>query len=427
MDLTPLRHSPAFARLWAGNAIAGIGSQMTIVAVGIHIYDLTASTEAVALVGVVALIPMILAGLYGGALADHFDRRQVAIAASIVAWLSTAGIAALAWLSVDTLWPLYLLTTVNAVAATIIGTARQAILPRLLPAALLPAAGALGGMSVGIMITVGPALAGVLIAVVGIPWTFTIDVALFTAAFVGIVTLPPIRPEREDGDVRRRPGLGSVIDGLRYLRTAKNIRSSFVVDIIAMTFGRPHALFPAIGAVLLGGGPITVGVLTAAVAVGTMISSLFSGQAGTVRRQGLAIGWAVIAYGVGILAFAIVLVASLGQAVTADVTGANWTGIVLAFLALAFAGAADNVSMIYRNTMMQVAVPDRMRGRMQGIFTVVVTGGPRLGDLYVGVTVLLGALWFPPLLGGVLIIALTALLLRVQRGFREYDALDPQP
>lgn len=399
---------------------------MTIVAVGIHIYDLTASTEAVALVGVVALIPMILAGLYGGALADHFDRRHVAIVASVVAWLSTAGIAALAWLGIDTLWPLYVLTTVNAVAATIIGTARQAILPRLLPASLLPAAGALGGMSVGIMITVGPALAGVLIAVVGIPWTFTIDVALFTAAFVGIVTLPPIRPEREDG-ARRRPGLGSVLDGLRYLRTASNIRASFVIDIIAMTFGRPHALFPALGAVLLGGGPITVGVLTAAVAVGTMISSLFSGQVGAVRRQGMAIGWAVIAYGVGILAFAVVLVSSLGQPVTPDVSGANWTGITLAFLALAFAGAADNVSMIYRNTMMQVAVPDRMRGRMQGIFTVVVTGGPRLGDLYVGVTVLLGALWFPPLLGGVLIIVLVAVLLRMQRGFREYDALAPTP
>src|SRR5690606_5880050 len=131
----------------------------------------------------------------------------------------------------------------------------------------------------------------------------------------------------------------------------------------------------------LGGGAITVGVLTAAVAVGTTICSLFSGQAGTVRRHGVAIGWSVIAYGLCILAFGLVLVASLGQPVTAETDGANWTGIGFAALALAGAGAADNVSMIYRMTILQVAVPDGMRGRMQGIFTVVVAGGPRVGDL----------------------------------------------
>lgn len=423
IDLSPLRHSPAFARLWAGNAIAGIGSQMTIVAVGIHLYEITGSTVAVAAVGIVALVPMIFAGLIGGMLADHYDRRLVAMLAAVAAWLSTAVIAVLAWTGVEVLAAYYLLTSINAVAATVIGAVRQAILPRLLPAAMLPAAGALQGMSVGLMVTLGPALAGVLIAVVGIPWTYTLDVVLFTAAFAGIVTLPPIVPEGKT----RRPGLTSVADGLRYLRRAPNIRASYLADIIAMTFGRPHALFPAIGAVLLGGGAITVGILTAAVAVGTMVSSIFSGRVGTVRRHGLAIGWSVMAFGAATLAFALVLLGSLGQPVTALPDGANWTGIALAFLALALTGAADNISMIFRMTMLQVAVPDHMRGRMQGVFMVVVTGGPRLGDLYVGLTVLAGALWFPPLLGGVLIMVLIGLLLRLQPGFRAYDALDPKP
>ncbi|TFB79771.1 MFS transporter [Terrimesophilobacter mesophilus] len=423
IDLSPLRESPAFARLWAGNAIAGVGNQMTVVAVGLHIYELTGSTFAVAMVGGVALVPMIIAGLYGGMLADAFDRRLVAMVSALIAWGSIAGIAAVAWFGIDLLWPLYVLTCINTIASTIIGTSRQAILPRLLPARLLPAAGALSGMSVGIMVTVGPALAGVLVAFVGIPWTYTVDVILFTAAFLGIATLPAIRPEGET----HRPGLRSLISGLSFLRRAPNIRASYLIDIIAMTFGRPHSLFPAVAAVLLGGGAITVGILTAAVAVGTMISSLFSGSIGAVRRHGLAIGYAVITYGASILAFGIVLVVSLGQPVTAELSGANWLAIGGATLALLGAGAADNVSMIYRNTMLLVAVPDNMRGRMQGIFTVVVSGGPRVGDLYIGLAALGAVLWFPPVLGGLLIIALAAVLLRFQPTFRHYDALEPTP
>jgi hypothetical protein len=273
------------------------------------------------------------------------------------------------------------------------------------------------------MVTVGPALAGVLVAFVRIPWTYTVDVVLFTAAFLGIATLPAILPEAG----AQRPGLRSLVSGLSFLRHAPNIRASYLVDIIAMTFGRPHSLFPAVGAVLLGGGAITVGILTAAVAVGTVVSSLFSGRAGTVRRHGLAIGWSVIAYGACILAFGLVLVLSLGQRVTADTSGANWTGIAFATLALVGSGAADNVSMIYRNTILLVAVPDGMRGRMQGIFTVVVSGGPRVGDLYVGLAALGAVLWFPPVLGGILIIVLVAVLLRLQPTFRHYDALSPTP
>ncbi|WP_208007539.1 MFS transporter [Labedella endophytica] len=426
IDISPLRQSPAFARLWAGSAIAGIGGQMTIVAVGLHVYELTGSTFAVAMVGTLALIPMIAAGLYGGMLADAFDRRRVALASSSVAWLATIGLALVAWGGSEVLWPFYVLTTLTSVAATITGTARQAIVPRLVSRELLPAASALGGVSMGVMVTVGPALAGVLVASVGFGWTYTIDVILFSAAFLGIVTLPSIRPEGE----RHRPGLESVRTGLRFLKGAPNIRMSFIVDIIAMTFGRPHALFPAVGALVIGGGAVTVGILTAASAVGTLVCSLFSGRIGLVRKHGIAIGWSIAVYGAFVAGFGAVLAflaLTGGTRPTTDIEGASIVALTIAAVMMAGTGAADNVSSIFRNTMLQSAVPDNMRGRLQGIFTVVVTGGPRVGDFYVGVLALVVAVWVPPLLGGILIMALIALCLRLTPSFRHYNADSPTP
>lgn len=399
---------------------------MTVVAVGLHIYDLTHSTLAVSLVALFALVPMIVFGLYGGVLADAFDRRTVALVTAIVAWASTAGIALVAWMHVQVVWPLYVLTTVNAVATIMIGATRQAITPRLLPVRLLPAASALGGISMGVMVTVGPALAGLLVASVGIPWTYTVDVILFTAAFLGIFTLPSIVPEGE----RQSAGLSSVLQGLRFLKTAPNLSMTFVLDLIAMTFGQPRALFPAVGALLIGGGPVTVGILTAAGAVGTLVSSVFSGRLGHVRWQGRAVERAIVVYGASILGFGIVLavVAFSGTAGGgASFAEANLPALVAATVLLAASGAADNVSSIFRMTILQASAPDVMRGRLQGVFTVVVTGGPRLGDLYIGVLALTGALWFPPLLGGLLIVVLVATVVRVQRGFRRYDALAPTP
>jgi hypothetical protein len=425
VDLTPLRQSPAFARLWLGGAISGIGGQMTIVAVGLHIYHLTDSTFAVAMVGAFALVPMIFAGLYGGMLADAFDRRLVLLIAAIAAWSSTIGLVTLAWTGVDVVWPFYLLTTLNAVSATVIGTVRFAILPRLLPPHLLPAASALGGISTGLMVTVGPALAGVLVASVGFGWTYSVDVVLFLASFLGIISLPRIRPE---GEVHR-PGLASLKYGLAFLKTAPNIRMSFLVDIIAMTLGQPRALFPAVGALVLGGGPVTVGILTAAGAIGALVSSIFSGRIGGVRMQGRAISIAIMVYGAFVAGFGVVLLVSAINPGTVGTTmaSANIPGIAIASLLLAGSVAADNVSSIYRLTMLQTAVPDNMRGRLQGVFTVVVTGGPRLGDVYVGAVAAIGAIWLPPLLGGVAIIVIIAVLVRWQRSFRHYDALDPKP
>lgn len=425
VDLRPLRESPAFARMWAGAAITGIGSQMTIVAVGLDIYDRTQSTLAVSLVAAFALVPMIVFGLYGGALADRFDRRTVALVAACAAWGSTVAIAVYSWLGVPDIWPLYLFITINSVAAIMVQVARQAMVPRLVRLELLPAAGALGGISAGVQLTVGPALAGLAVAYLGFSVTYTVDVVLFLAAFYGLYTLPAMVPEGE----RRRADLRSIVEGWRFLRVAPNIRASFVLDIYAMTFGNPRVLFPAIGALLIGGGAVTVGILSSAGAVGMLVLGLLSGKVAAVRAHGVGMVVAVAAYGASILLFGLLLLATtvLPIDVGTDITEANIPALVVGAVLLAVSGAADTVSMIYRTTMIQAAVPDVMRGRLQGLFTVVVNGGPRVGDLYVGVLSLTALLWFPPLLGGLVIIVVSAVFLRLYRSLRDYDALDPKP
>ena len=426
IDLRPFRASPAFTRMWIGSTLAGLGGQLTIVAIMLQMYDITGSTFAVSMIAVAGLVPMIIAGVYGGMLADAFDRRTVALLAAAVTFGSTAVLAVLAWTAMETVWWLYGLSIVNSAANSIVLATRQAIVPRLLPRELLPAASALGGITVGIMVMAGPALAGILVALTGYAWTYTLDVVLMLSLFLGLWTLPTLRPE---GEIVR-PGLESLRDGWRFLRRASNIRLQFVLDIIAMTFGQPLSLFPAIGAVLLGGGPITTGLLTAAIAAGAFASSLFSGRVGGIRRQGLGIERAILVYGVAIGALGVVLgAAALGwfapDGVDADTP--NLALISLACAVLAVAGAADNISSIFRNTMVQAAVPDAIRGRLQGIFIVVVAGGPRLGALYAGTLATLTALWFPPLLGGLVIIALVATLVRLSPRFRAYDAENPVP
>jgi MFS family permease len=422
IDLSPLTENPAFARMWIGSTLSGIGGQLTLVTVMLHVFALTGSTFAVSMIAVAGLIPMILAGLYGGMLADAFDRRRVALIAATVTFASTALLAALTWSGGETIWWLYALSMINSAANSVGMATRTAIVPRLIPRDKLAAASALNGVAFGLTVMAGPALAGLLVALTGYGWTYTIDVVLMLSMFLGLWTLPSLRPE---GDVVR-PGLASLIDGWRFLRRAGNIRMQYILDIIAMTFGQPLVLFPALGTVLLGGGALTTGLLTAAVAVGTFVSSLFSGRVVQYRWHGRGIERAVEAYGAAILLFGLVL---LFGAVATPATEANphIALIVLACIALALSGAADNVSSIYRNTMMQAAVPDAMRGRLQGVFIVVVAGGPRVGALYAGTLATFTALWFPPLLGGFLVIALVAILARRSPGFRGYDAENPEP
>ncbi|WP_082101403.1 MFS transporter [Demequina rhizosphaerae] len=433
VDIAPLRASPAFARLWIGGAISGIGAFMTQVAVGLQIYEITESTFMVGLVGGIALLPMIVAGLWGGMIADVFDRRKVLISSSLVAWASTIALAVLSFwdqhLQADgthaAVWPFFVVTTLSAVASTVSNATRGSVVGRILPPEMISRATALNGISFGAMLTIGPALAGVLAASVGLPWTFTIDAVLFTAGFLGVWMLPSLPRLGE----RVEAGWPVLKEGLTFLRHAPNIRMSFLVDIIAMTFGRPYVLFPALGATVVGGGSLTVGALTAAGAIGTMLTSLFSGPVARVHRHGVAISRAIQLFGLFAALFGLttLLLGATGHEPAEGWGGVHWATLIVLALCMAGMGASDEVSAIFRQTMIITAAPDEMRGRLQGVFIVVVTGGPRLGDLYAGILATAVALWFPPLLGGVAIIVLIAILTRAQRAWREYDAQAPTP
>ncbi|MCC9195722.1 MFS transporter [Arthrobacter sp. zg-Y820] len=417
-DLSPLRESPEYRRLWTGTALSAVGTQLTLVAVSLEVYSLTSSSFYVGLLGLVGLIPLIVAGLYGGSIVDAYDRRKVALLSSVLLWVSTIGIAAQAWAGVGNIWLLYALVAVNAGASGLNHPARSAIIPRLVRPELLPAANALSMITFGLAMTVGPLLAGVLVARVGYGWTYTIDVVTFTAAMWAVYRLPPMPPE---GEVQKA-GLKSVLDGFRFLATRPNIRMTFLVDLAAMVMAQPRALLPAVGALLLGGGATTVGVLLAATAVGAFLAGLFSGPLGAVRRQGLAVLWSVAAWGLSVSAFGAVVVMA-GRNEGDDPSA--W--LIPAAVAMGCAGIADSVSGVFRSTILQSATPDAMRGRLQGVFVVVVAGGPRLGDLVAGVDAsFLGEGW-AAVIGGLVCVVLVGVLARRQPRFARYDARHPEP
>lgn len=417
-DITPLRESPAFRRLWLGSAVSALGSQLTLVAVSLEIYRLTQDSLYVGLLSIFALVPLVFGGLLGGSIADAHDRRTVALLASTVLWLTTAALALQAWLELGNVWLLYALVAVQSGAQAINQPARTAIIPVLVRKELLPAANALSMMIFGLTMTAGPLLAGVFVAWIGFGWTYTIDVVSFAFAFWALLKLPPMPP----GKHARPAGLRSVVEGFRFLGTRPNLRMTFVIDLVAMIFAQPRALLPAIGALMIGGGEATVGILLASMAVGAFLAGLFSGPLGGVRRQGTAVVWSVMGWGASVAAFGLVVV-------LADNTGNGGVTVWLlpAALCCALAGIADSVSAVFRTTILQASTPDYLRGRLQGVFVVVVAGGPRIGDLLAGgATKLLNEGWVL-LLGGVLCIAVAWTVARLQCGFLRYDARNPVP
>lgn len=423
LDVAPLRESPAYARFWASGVAGGIGTQLTAVAIGIHVYELSGgSTIAVALVGGFALVPMVVMGVLGGTIVDAFDRRKVLIVASSISFIAPVGIATLAWLGVEELWPYYLFTTLSSTVGSLVGAARFAIHPRLVERRLLPAVAAWSGLSAGLQVAVGPALAGLLVATVGFAWTYTIDLGLFLIGFWGIVALPPIRPERSRG-----VGLAALAEGVRFLRGARNLRTAIALHIATFAFGRSYAILPAVGALVVGGGATTVGILAAAGAVGVIVSGLLSGPLGRVRRHGRAIGIATFAHAATVSAFGALLLAFTPTGAEPDADRPA-LGVLLSLGGvIVLSGVADNIAGIFRTTMMQSATPDALRGRLQGLYTLVLTAGPRLGDLFAGTVAAVVALWFPSLVGGALIAVIALILLRLGSGFRLYDAKEPVP
>ena len=424
VDLSPLRDSPAYRRLWIGGVAGGIGVQLTAVAVGIHVYEISGSVFAVALVGGFALLPMVVFGLLGGVIVDAFDRRTTLIVCSIVALASTVGLAALAFADVTALGGYYALTTVGSTAGTLVGTARFAILPRLVPRHQLTAASALSGISAGLQVAIGPMLAGILVAATGYGVTYSIDAVLYALGFLGIITLPRIPPSPD----APRLGLRAVVEGVRFVVTARSLRLAIGMHAVAIVLARPHVLFPAIAATLLGGGAVTVGALASAAAIGVLLSGLLSGPVTRYRWHGTGIGLASLATGATTIAFGLVLLAS-EQTATGAVSdeAARLAPIALAMVVLASWGVADNASNIFRTTMLHAATPDHVRGRLQGVFTVILTAGPRLGDFVIGSLAALTTLWLPSIAAGLVLLLIVGLLLALNPLFRRYDAEDPRP
>ena len=427
LDLAPLRVSPDYRRLWAGTALAQVGSQLGATTVALQVYDLTRSSLAVGLVGLVSFVPLVLLGLYGGALVDVHDRRVVAVRSSLALLLVSAAMAAQAWAHVGSAVVLLALVAVQSAAFAVNSPARAAIVPMLVPPALLPAANALGSLAMTVGMTLGPLLAGLLVGRLGYQAAYTIDVATLAVALWAVLRLPALPPA---GVQHARAGLASMLEGLRLVARWPNVRMTFVLDLCAMVLAQPRALFPAVGAIALGGGATTAGVLAASVALGSVLASLLSGPLGGVDRHGVAVAVCVAGWGASVAAFGLVLVGASGPADGGLLDAAvPWGSPALwgACAALAAAGAWDAVSSVFRNTVLQTATPDHMRGRLQGVFLVVVAGGPRLGDLVAGAQ----AEWLgeatAALAGGIACVVAVVLALRWQPAFLRYDARSPVP
>jgi MFS family permease len=371
IDTRPLRVLP-YRRMWLGNGVSFFGFQFTAVAVPVQMYAVTHSSAWVGLLGVAGLVPLLIFGLWGGAAADVVDRRKLLLASSTLAWLATAGLLAQALLGLRSGYLLLALTAVQSAGFAVSSPARQSIVPRIVPPELIPAATTLTYTTTTAGGVLGPLAAGLIFGIAstgtGVTVAYLVDALLFTISFWATWKLPPIPPiELEAGAPRPNAGLRGITDGLRFLVTQPVLLLSFAVDIVAMVFAMPRALFPEVAADRFGGGS-AVGWLFAAIAIGSVLGGLTSGWIGRVKRQGVALVAAVVAWGVaiGFSGFAHQL----------------WLMVLL----LAVGGAADLVSAVYRQSILQTFAPDRLRGRLQGVFTVVVAGGPRLGDLRAGAT-----------------------------------------
>ncbi|MEU3452375.1 MFS transporter [Micromonospora sp. NPDC006766] len=370
IDLRPLA-VPAYRRVWLGNGVAMFGFQFTAVAVPVQMFALTGGSFWVGLLGVAGFLPLLLFGLWGGAVADARDRRLVLLGGGGLLWVSTLALLVQALLKVDSPVLLLALVAVQSTAFAVTSPARSAILPRLVPDELVPAASTLNFTTFTATAVFGPLTAGLIFAgwrpEVGLPIAYAVDALLFAVSLWATLRLPAMPPEPDpDSDgAARKAGLASIVDGFRYLATTPVLLLSFAIDLIAMILAMPRALFPELAQGRLGGGS-AVGWLYSAIAIGAMVGGLTSGWIGRLRRQGLALVLAVVGWGVAIA------LAGLARQL--------WLVVLL----LGLAGAADLVSSVLRQSMLLVYAPDRMRGRLQGVNTVVVAGGPRLGDLRAG-------------------------------------------
>jgi MFS family permease len=400
--------------LWIGSTMSSVGSALTKYAVVLQVYELTKSSFAVGAIGIAQLVPLLLIGLAGGSLADMVDRRKLVLICNVCVTAVSATLAAQAFAGLHSLWLLYLLVAVQASIGSISQPARRTFIPRLLPQEKLQAGLALDRVSFQLMLIAGPALAGLITAApaLGLRGCYLIDALSFAASFYGILRLPPMRPSPDGAATApARPGLRSVAHGVSYIWHSPVLAGAFLADLNATIFGLPVALFPAINAERFGGDPRTLGLLTAAIGVGGLVSAGLSGPLKHLQRQGLAMLVAVAIWGAAFAGFAI--------------APSLWLTLSL----LALAGAADTVTVVLRGTIVQTTTPDAFRGRVTAADFVVGAGGGELGNVEAGA---LGSLTSPTisaLTGGLATIAVALVIGLALPAFTRYrfKPEDPEP
>jgi MFS family permease len=386
-DITPLRTSASFRRLWFGLAVSGVGNQLTLVALAYQTYVLTHSTLIVGLVGLVELAPSLIGGIGGGAVIDAVDRRSVLIFAQVMLAVSSAALAVNAFLPHPKLWVIFIAAAAAALFQGLDFPTRLAIMPMILPAEQLSSAYALQSLVSSAAVVIGPALAGLVIALGGTGAAYCIDVGSYAAVVVAAALLPAL-PLAGGGTPT---SFRSIIEGPRFVRSERLLLATFYLDLVAMTFGMPKAVFPALGIGLFNGGAGTVGLLFAAPGAGALAGSMFSGWATRTHAKARALVLCMLAWGAAIAAFGIVPVL--------------WIGLIL----LALAGAADVFGTVFRVAILQNLTPEQLQGRMGGTFFAAAVAGNRLGDAESGAAAAIGGAQFAVWSGGLACIVGTLL------------------
>ncbi len=366
LDISPLRDSVPYRALWLGQMVSLFGTQMRYVAVPFQVFQLTRSPLAVGLIGLVEVVPLIVFSLVGGALADATDRRRIMALAEVLLIVDSAALAAVSFGERPSVVVIYVLTGVGGALSAVGRPARSAMVPSLVAPEQLSAAMALMQVEFHVTHIAGPAVGGVLIGALGeVSWVYALDALTFVAALVALWWVPSTTTRR--GEAAGALGVAAVKAGLAFAWKTPLIMSIFVIDLVAMIFGMPRAVFPVLAEETFDVGPSGLGLLYAAVSAGALIGALTTGWVGRVKGQGMAVLLAVTVWGLAI-----------------TLAGLSLFSLALTLIFLALAGAADVVSAVFRGTMLLEATPEPLRGRTQALNLMVVTGGPRLGDVEAG-------------------------------------------
>lgn len=411
-DTRPLQ-IPDFRRLFIANSITVVGSQVTVVVVPAQLYSMTGSSAYVGLAGLFGLVPLVIFGLYGGVLADHFDRRTMLLCGTWGLVGSSLLLAAQAAAELNDPWVLLWIYAAQQSFFAIAQPARTALLPRIVPAELLPAANALGMTAFTVGAIAGPMLGGVLIPVTGFAWLYVLETLTLFSTVWAATQLPRLGGAATGGGT---PGLGAVWSGLAYLRRQPVLLSSFVVDLIAMVFGFPRIVFPEVAHVTFGGpeeGGLALALLMVGLPVGAGIGGVLSGWVSRVTRHGRAVIIAILVWGGGVTV--------CGAAIAVAPPGMGpW--LAVAVLGMTVGGAADMASAAFRTTILLESATDEMRGRLQGVFMIVVISGPRVADVWHGAAATVVTPAATIIAGGVLTIVLTVAAAFMLPHFWQYRA-----